>query len=212
MGYLLEVQGSATPIAISCLTAEEGRAADVAKARPPGYFCKLPENADVYALVASMIGASAGASCAVRDLQAFGHSESSLSDYSEVVCKDGKGYLLRIPLPGSASESLVMSCAEAASKGIKCRLTDAGPVETPMTMDTFKAALAQNGVSCSIEQIRMIGQEDNRKRYVIEYRCANQPKAMVAFIPMQGNANPYESIDCADALSHGVVCKFNGSY
>jgi hypothetical protein len=212
MGYVLERQGSAKPMAISCLTAEEGRAADVAKGKPPGFFCKLPENANVYGLVASMISNGTGASCTVRDLQLFGRSESTQSDYSEVACKDGKGFLLRTPLPGSQAELVVMSCGDAAKKGIKCRLTDAGPVETPITLDTFKDALAQHGVSCHIDQIRMIGQEDNRKRYVVEYRCVDQPAAMVAFIPLQGNTNPYEAIDCADAISRGVGCTFTSTH
>jgi hypothetical protein len=211
MGYLLETQGTDKSIGISCLAAEETRAIDVAKGKPPGFFCKLPENKDVFATVTSMITAATGAACAVRDLQAFGHSESTKSDYSEVACQDGKGFLLRVPLPGSQAQTLIMSCADAARQGIKCRLTDAGPVQTPMSMETFKGALAQNGVTCKIDQIRFIGQEDNRKRYVVEYRCADQATAMVAFIPLQGNANPYESIDCAAALLRGAVCKFTTS-
>jgi hypothetical protein len=212
MGYVLERQGSTKPMAISCLTAEEARAADVAKGKPAGFFCKLPENVNVYGMVASMIASGTGASCTVRDLQLFGRSESTQSDYSEVACKDGKGFLLRMPLPGSQAESVVMSCSDAAKKGIKCRLTDAGPVEAPITLDTFKDALAQHGVSCRIDQIRMIGQEDNRKRYVVEYRCADQPAAMVAFIPLQGNANPYEAIDCSDAIARGVGCTFTSTH
>jgi len=211
MGYLLETQGSDKPLGISCLTAEEARASDVAKGKPPGFFCELPENKDIHAMVASMISAHASAACEVRDLQLFGRSESTQSDYTEVACKDGKGFLLRLPLPGSQAPMLVMSCAEAAKQAIKCKMTDAGPVETPVTMETFKSALAQNGVSCKIDQIRMIGQEDNRKRYVIEYRCADQPKGMVAFIPLQGNTNRYESMDCAAATARGVLCKFTAA-
>jgi hypothetical protein len=211
LGYLLETQGTDKPIAISCLTAEEARAADVAKGKPPGFFCKLPENKDVFAILASMITAGTGMTCAVRDLQSFGRSESTQSDYSEIACQDGKGFLLRTPLPGSQAQTLVMSCSDAAKQGIKCRLTDAGPVQTPMSMDTFKTALAQHGVSCKIEQIRLIGQEDNRKRYVVEYRCADQPKATVAFVPLEGNTNPYESLDCAAALLRSVVCKYNAT-
>ena len=211
-GYVLERQGGAKPMALSCLTAEEARAADVAKGRAAGFYCKLPENVDVYGMVTSMIASGTGASCTVRDLQLFGRSESTQSDYSEVACNDGKGFLLRTPLPGSQAETLVMSCSDAARKGIKCRLTDAGPVETPVTMDTFKDALAQHGVSCRIDQIRMIGQEDNRKRYVVEYRCADQPAAMVAFIPLQGNANPYEALDCADAMARGVAFTFTSTH
>jgi len=80
-----------------------------------------------------------------------------------------------------------VSCADAAKQGIKCRLTDAGPVEIPVTLETFKSALAQHGVSCSIAQIRMIGQETHLKRYVVEYRCADQPAGMIAYLPLEGN-------------------------
>src|SRR5580704_2153278 len=72
MGYLLEVQGSEKPIGISCLSAEETRAADVAKGREPGFFCKLPGNKDVYAMVSSLIATGTGAPCTVSNLQWFG--------------------------------------------------------------------------------------------------------------------------------------------
>jgi hypothetical protein len=209
MGYLLETQGTDMPMAISCLSAEEARAADAAKGREPSFFCKLPENKDVYAQVTSMIAAGSGAQCEVRTLQSFGHSESTHSDYSEVACNDGKGFMLRIAQPGSEAQTVVMSCQEAAKQSIKCKLTDAGPVEAPVTLQTFKEVLARNGVTCNIGQLRLIGQEDHLKRYVVEYRCADQPAAMVAFLPLAGNANPYESLDCATARSEsGVACEF----
>jgi hypothetical protein len=208
MGYLFETQGTEKPIGISCLSAEETRAGDVAKGKEPGFFCKLPGNKDIYATVASMITTGSGAPCAVSKLQMFGRSESTQSEYTEVVCKEGGGFLLRTALPGSQAKTTVTSCPEAAKQGIKCRLTDAGPIETPVTLDTLKGALADRGVSCNIGQIRMIGQEDHLKRYVVEYRCADRPVAVVAFIPLQGNTNPYESMDCNEAASHQVSCKF----
>jgi hypothetical protein len=207
MGYLLETQGVDTPMAISCLAAEEARATDVAKGREPGFYCKLPENKDVYALVTSMIMAATSAQCQVRQLQYFGRSESTHSDYSEVACNDANGFLLRIAQPGSQAKTVVMTCAEAAKEGIKCKLTDAGPIESPVTMQTFKEALGRFGVTCDIAQIRLIGQEDHLKRYAVEYRCSDKASGMVALIPMPGNSNPYESIDCATALSdRGVAC------
>ena len=209
MGYILETQGKEAPMAISCLSAEEARAADAAKGREPSFFCKLPENKDVYAWVTSMIAAGSGGQCEVRTLQLFGHSESTHSDYSEVACTDGKGFMLRVAQPGSQAQTLAMSCQEAAKQGIKCRLTDVGPIEAPVTLQTFKEVLAKNAVTCNIGQIRLIGQEDHLKRYVVEYRCADQPAGMVAFLPLPGNANPYESLDCATALSaSGVRCEF----
>jgi hypothetical protein len=211
LGYLLETQGTESPIAISCLSAEEARAADVAKGKPPGFYCKLPENKDVYAIVTSLVAANAGATCEVTNVQLFGRSTSSQSEYSEVVCKGGKGFLLGTALPGAQSKTTAVSCADAAKQGIKCRLTDAGPVETPVTLDIFKSALAQHGVSCDIAQIRMIGQETHLKRYVVEYRCADQPTGMIAYLPLEGNTNPYETSDCNSGASLDVVCTFNRS-
>lgn len=207
MGYLLETQGADMPIAISCLSAEEARAADAARGKEPSFFCKLPENKDVYATLASMITAGAAAQCQVRTLQLFGHSASTHSDYSEVACTDGKGFMLRVAQTGFPAKTEVMSCSEAAKQGIKCKLTDPGPVEAPVTTQTFKDALVRNGVTCNIGQIRLIGQEDHLKRYVIEYLCADQAGGRVAFLPLEGNATPYESMDCASALSsRGVTC------
>jgi hypothetical protein len=209
IGYLLETQGTDMPIAISCLSAEETRAGDVAKGKEPTFFCKLPANRDVYAMVKWMIQERADAQCDVKDLKLFGRSESTQSDYSEVACQDGKGFLLRIAQPGSQAKTVVMSCAEAAKQSIKCRMTDPGPIEAAVTMQTFKEALARNGVTCNIGQIRLIGQEDNLKRYAVEYLCADRGNAAVAFIPLAGNSNPYESLDCATALSsRGVACTF----
>ena len=206
VGYLFESQGTAMPIAISCVSAEEARAADAAKGKEPGFFCALPGNKDVHALVASAIAADTGAQCGVARLEPYGRSESTKSEYSEIVCKDGTGFLLRTPLPGSQLKTTAMSCADAARQGIKCRLTDAGPVETPVTLDTLKAALAQHGETCRIDQLRMIGQEDHLKRYVVEYLCAEPPAGRVAFVPLQGNTNPYETLECAAAAVNGLAC------
>jgi hypothetical protein len=207
LGYLLETQAADKPIAISCLNAEEVRAADAAKSKQPTFFCNLPGNKDVYAWVASMITTGTGARCDVRTLQFYGRSESTHSDYSEAACQDGNGFLLRVAQPGSQASTVVTSCLEAAKQSIKCKLTDAGPVDAPVTLQTFREALGRNGVACLVGQIRLVGQEENLKRYVVEYLCADQAKGVVAFIPLQGNSNPFDSLDCATALSsRGVTC------
>ncbi|HEY2780415.1 MAG TPA: hypothetical protein VGI90_06565 [Steroidobacteraceae bacterium] len=207
MGYLLETQGSEPPIAISCLSAEEARAADVARAKEPSFFCKLPGNADVYGLVSAMIMEQAAAQCTVGKLQLFGRSASTHTEYSEVACTDGNGFMLRMAQPGFEAKTVVMSCRDAAKQNIKCKLTDPGPVEAQVTAETLKDALAHNGVACSIAQIRVIGQEEHLKRYVVEYLCADKATGMVAFLPLPGNTNPFESQDCAAAAAdRGVTC------
>ncbi len=209
MGYLLETQGQEPPIGISCLHAEELRARDAAKGDKPKLFCELPENRDVNALVASLIKSGSGAPCQVKELQWFGKSVSTQTEYSEVACQEGGGFLVQTPLPGSQGQTTVLSCADAAKRGIKCRLTDAGPVETPITMDTFREALAHNGVKCTIDELKLIGQEEKRQRYVVEYRCADQPASAVAFIPLKGNTVPYESVGCDEAAQSGVNCSLS---
>jgi|SRR5882757_7900976 len=208
MGYLLESQGGANKtIAISCLAADGARAADMAQGRESKFVCKLPKNRDVKAMAASLMS-GAGTPCAVRELRWFGRSVATQSEYSEVVCDDGKGFLLRTAMPGPQAKTEVIGCGDAARKGIKCRMTDAGPIETPVTMQTFKDALAHQGVSCNIGQIRLVGQEDHLKRYVVEYLCSDQASGVVAFIPLAGNSNPYESLDChAAAAQRGVACE-----
>ena len=206
LGYLLETQGAATPVAISCLTAEEARAADVAKGKEPGFFCKLPENRDIYAAVASLIAAGAGEGCTVQRLQWLGRSDSAHSEYSEVACEGGKGYVLGTALPGSQAKPTVTSCGDAARQAVRCRLTDSGPpAENEPTLDTLKEALAQH-VLCKIDPIRLVGQEEHLKRYVVEYHCADRPTAGIAFVPLPGNTNPYESIDCAAGAIRGIAC------
>jgi hypothetical protein len=187
------------------LSAEEARAIDVAKGKEPLFFCKLPANADVHALVSSMIAENTGAQCTVDKLQLFGRSASSHTEYSEVACTDGGGFLLGMAQPGYEAKTVVMSCREGARQNIKCKLTDPGPVDAPVTTETLKEALARNGVNCPIAQIRVVGQEQHLKRYVVEYLCADQATGKVAFVPLPGNINPFESEDCAAALADREV-------
>jgi hypothetical protein len=206
-GYLIETQGEDKPMGISCLAAEGARAADAAAGKQTKFVCGLPQNQDVKAMGARLME-KAGTACAVRDLRWFGRSTASESEYSEVVCDDGKGYLLRTAAPGSSTPTQVLGCAEAAGQGIKCRLTDSGPIDDSPTLNTFKEALARHGVTCNIDRIRQIGQEQVRKRYVVEYACADQPRGTVAFIPLEGNTYDYESVDCTAAVLRGIACQY----
>lgn len=205
LGYLLEARGVETPVALSCFSAEAARLADAAKGKSAGFYCKLPQSRDVKSMAATLM-AGAGVTCAVRDLRWFGRSAATHTEYSEIVCDDGKGFLLRTALPGSRADTTVLGCADAARQGIQCRWTDPGPLEAAVTLDTFKGELVKNGISCRVDQIREIGQEDIHKRYVVEYLCEKQRSGMVAFIPLAPNDNPFETIPCNVAFNRGVLC------
>jgi hypothetical protein len=126
LGYLIETAAADLPLTFSCIAAEEARAADVARGKEPSFFCRLPQNVDVYATVSNLILSSGGSRCEVKELKHFGHSQQRQSDYSEVACKDGGGYLLEIPKPGTETKMAATSCADAAAGGIRCRMTDVG--------------------------------------------------------------------------------------
>ena len=208
LGYLLETQGSAPPVGISCLTAEEQRSADAAKGKSPGFFCKLPENRDLYAIVAALVASGPGAQCKVQQLQWLGRNESAHSEYSEVACADGKGYVLGVALPGSQAKPVVTRCGEEAGLGVHCRLTQtAAPAagDADVTLDTLKEALAQH-LSCKVGPVRLIGQEDHLKRYVVEYRCTEPASGGIAFLPLAGNTNPYQTLDCSAGALRGIAC------
>jgi hypothetical protein len=207
MGYILVSQGSQKPIATSCFAADATRAASIAHGDKPNIYCQLEANKDVKVSAASLLTA-AGTACTVSGFRWFGISASSQNEYSEVACADGKGYLLKTPQIGASATVSVLSCQDAAKQGLKCRLTDAGPVSAPVTAQTFRDALKRNGVSCEPTQMRTIGRESVDKRYVVEVQCPEQPKGLVAFIPLEGNTSQFESIDCAAAVERDIVCKF----
>ncbi|MGA7674963.1 MAG: hypothetical protein WCA78_07940 [Rhizomicrobium sp.] len=204
-GYFLVSLDSGNPYGFSCFVAEATRVADIAAGRAPGAVCSLPANADMKAMATSIIN-RAGTNCTVRDLKRIGQSTKSNTEYNEVACNDGKGYVLATALPGSTLPVIVASCHNSALQGIPCKLSDNG-ILIARAQD-FKNALAQHNIPCDATDMRSIGQESLKKRHVVEFLCPQQqPKGLVAFIPLDGNTAPFETIDCAGAAKRGVVCK-----
>jgi hypothetical protein len=74
-------------------------------------------------------------------------------------------------------------------------------------MQTFRDALKQNDVNCQPTNMRMIGRESIDKRYVVEVQCQEQPNGLVAFIPVAGNTNKFETIDCTAAVERQIRCE-----
>ena len=204
MGYFLVSQPPEKSYGLSCFTADAARAVDVAAGRTPSAVCNLAANSDVK-LMATVVAARAGTNCAVRDYKRIGQSTKTNTEYTEIVCTDGKGYMLAMAVPGSSAQVGVSSCHDSALQGIPCKLSDNGSVV--VTVQDFKAALAEHQVSCDASQVRSIGQEKVLQRHVVEFLCPQQPKGLVAFIPLNGNTAKFETIDCAVAAKRGIACK-----
>jgi hypothetical protein len=205
-GYILVSQDSQKPIAISCFAANAMHIARDSKDQSPDLYCELTANKDLKSMAASLM-AAAGTMCAVNEFRWFGQNALTQADYSEAACADGKGYLLKIAQTGPAAEVSVIGCQDAAKRGLKCRLTDGGPVTSQVTLQTFRDALKQNNVNCEPTNMRVIGRESVDRRYVVEVKCQEQPNGLVAFIPTAGNSKAFEALDCAAAVEREVRCE-----
>jgi hypothetical protein len=207
MGYLLASLGTEMPIAVSCFAAAATRADSIARGEKSDVYCQLAANKDVKAMAASLLTAT-GTNCTVNDLRWFGLAAATHTEYTEVQCGDGSGYLLRAQQVEPAAQITAVSCREAAQQGMKCHLTDGGPVPVPVTMQRFRDALKEGGVSCEPAQMRLVGRETVSRRYVVEMQCPDMPE-LVAFIPLEDNTKKFETLDCTAAMQRNIVCTLN---
>jgi hypothetical protein len=209
MGYFLISQEPGKPYGFSCFAADATRAADVAARRPSGTMCPLPPNANAKAAMVTVLS-HAGTNCTVRDYRWVGTSSVTNSEFNEVACNDGKGYILKTALPGSIVQPIAIDCHTSGMQGLPCTLTSSGMV---VTVQTFKDALAAHKVACTAADgnVRALGQQNASKRYVVEFQCPEQPKGLVAFIPLNGNSAPFETLNCAAAAKKGAVCKLTAN-
>ena len=203
-GYFLVSQPPEKSLAISCFAAEAARAADVAQgAKPDDFACTLSGYKDAKTMAASVVK-GAGAVCDVSNYRWVGVSSVSGKEYSEVSCAEGSGYVVEVPKTGRAAQVAVVGCQDAIKEGVKCTLT---AVTMPVTLETFRDALKDHAVDCEPVQIRYIGRETQGRRYVVEVQCPQQPKGLVAFIPLDDNPKPFETLDCPAAVARAVQCK-----
>lgn len=183
----------------TCFAADAARVADLAAKREPGIGCALPENADVKAMAAAML-AKAGKTCAITERKWLGQSPTT--DFVELACSEGPGFILRTPLPGSMAPQRVSTCAESAASGLACRLA-----ANDTTLATLNAALAEHKFACAATAVHVIGHETVKRRRVVEYFCpAQHPNGLVAFLPTEGSSAPFEALDCRAAAKRQVVC------
>lgn len=203
-GYFLVSQPPEKSLAISCFAAEAARATDVARgAKPDDFSCTLSGYKDAKTMAAAVLK-GVGTACDVSDYRWVGVSTTTGTEYSEVSCEDGQGYVLEVPKTSQAAPLSIVECQDAVKEGLKCALT---AVTLPVTLQTFRDAIKDHAVDCDPAEIRYIGRETQGRRYVVELQCPQQPKGLVAFIPLQDNPKPFETLDCSAAAARSVQCK-----
>jgi hypothetical protein len=126
------------------------------------------------------------------------------SNYYEVACQDGKGYMLSEKSNGSFGEAV--DCAIAEGIGGGCTLTNARQAQTEEA--SLYSKLAHNaGFACDVSkyspfEVNMPGHE------VVELACSNRPDGAVAVFPVSGGAEKAVVYDCAHSEVAGFRCGF----
>lgn len=205
LGYLLLLQGAALT-GRSCLAEPEASSMK----------CALPANVDGKAMMGSVLNRQ-HIPCTLRDFKWLGSSASGL-DHVEAACEGGIGYVIRSPPPGMSGKLEVFNCQDAIKQGIACKLTPAAvsaaapAADARPTLAWFKEALSRNGVRCESRRARIIGRESIKRRYLVEFDCADHPDGIVAYVPAAGDtANAFESMSCAAAAERGIRCELIGT-
>ncbi len=204
LGYF--VVSSEKSSAFSCFAADVTRARDEAAGRKPGPVCALPVNKDLKVMARTML-TKLGIKCEVKDIRWIGVSASAKTEYTEVACSDAAGYVLTSAVPGSRAPVGAISCVDAAKRGIFCKMSPTG--QPQITLQTFRDQLVQHRIVCTADDqnIRHIGQENNFKRHVVEFKCPEFPKGLVAYIPLSDSQATFEVVDCTTAARRGAACK-----
>jgi hypothetical protein len=188
-GYLMSVpKGADTPTAQNCLQLN-------------GAQCELTTPAQSNAWLAS-IAAKSGRSCEVTKSRFVGVSKSDGSEYYEVGCAKGAGFMLDFDTHGALKRTI--ECADATALGGGCTLTDQATVQAS-ALQTYGSKLKAIGVSCNVQKARLVGQTRNHED-VVEYACSDRPAGLVVAFPAPGGHA--DVVDCLDARHFGIQCEF----
>lgn len=190
-GYWIDVDSAGAVSKISCLTVTASSAE-----------CRYTTAAEQTATLRQRFSGPNAPDCTVE--QGRGAGATATSEFFEVKCAGGAGYMFRANLEGEFQQAY--TCEQAVSIAGGCKLTDISGVLATVS-ERRKGQLAAAGVTCSPTAEVKIGQERGEDgREVVEFTCAETPIGLVAFLPMQGN-DDVTIQDCLSASARGVICQ-----
>jgi hypothetical protein len=122
LGWIISTGPNGKLLLNDCV-ALDAAALAAGKTWPKGMICSLPGNA---APVAGLkpIAAKVAPGCTLTDGTFLGGGGDPPILRYEIACKDGKGYIVDNPAPGSTASLSSLSCDEAKAAGVVCTLTD----------------------------------------------------------------------------------------
>lgn len=159
-GYI--VIASSPPETMDCVILAHSAA--VRRAQDPnadvGGQCELPANQDVEAVMRAY-AQEAGVPCAVDQVAVVGQNSAGAVTY-EVGCNGVDGYWIS----KSGSTWSLDECLQIVSTNATCRFTT--PEEQAATVKAWLAG--SEAADCDVQQVRLMGQNDNGRFY--EAKCA----------------------------------------
>jgi hypothetical protein len=144
--------------------------------------------------------AAGGKPCTVAKHHFIG-TTADHSDYIEVACSSGKGYVLQTDNAGKFKAEI--DCALASGIAGGCTLTDARAAQTEQNGVYTKLA-KKAGFNCDVAKYAAFA-SDKPDVDVVELQCSNRPDGGVGIFPASGNARV---LDCIRAQIEGYRCSF----
>ena len=161
--------------------------------------CILTTPAAQLAVVDSL--AAATGKCVAKDKRYLGE-DASKTDYFEVACTDGKGYVLHADASGHLKETI--DCAVATGFAGGCTLTDSRAALTQQNA-LYTEIAKKAGFNCDVSRYGPIPTPDKANE-VVELQCSNRTDGGIGVFPLRGGKP--RVFDCIRSLSHGARCSF----
>jgi hypothetical protein len=165
--------------------------------------CKLTSNDTQLAIIDQLAGKS-GKNCTVKQKR-YVLTAQDESNYYEVACQDGKGYMLQEKSNGSLGETI--DCAQAEGIGGGCTFTNGRAAQSEENALYSKLAHTA-GYNCDVSKyspfdVSVPGHE------VVELACSNRPDGAVALFPASSSGGQKAVVyDCAHSEVAGYRCGF----
>lgn len=146
------------------------------------------------------LASSGDSACTVKSQRYVGSTPDN-SDYYEVACNSGKGYMLQVDANGKFLHAT--NCLNAASIGGGCTLGDYRQAMTQQ--NSLYSDLAKKvGFDCKVSQYADFPTA-NPDPEIVELACSNRPDGGVGVFSQKGPSRVY---DCIRAQTEGYRCSF----
>jgi len=166
------------------------------------FYCKLSTAAAQLAVVDTLASQS-GKNCQVKDRRYLATTQD-LSNYYEIACTDGKGWVLQETADGKLGE--VLGCDVAGGIAGGCTLTNSREAQTAQ-IGLYTKLARGSGFACDVSKYFPFPAAPKGYDEAVELACSNRPDGAI-LIDTGNGSKPTEVYDCAHSELVGLKCSF----